>query len=210
MVVVPFTAGFMRVEIGGSVEARMPYVVSMQGNASAHFGYGLGEITVEIDVVRGEASFHKKDFEADLDIDISASVNTRLALEFAGAANIGFCLGPPGESMPGACITINMDISHATAVGYDAAAAISGSPNLIAMYSDRVQYDEPDDCEGAIAIAAGFWEYIEIPSVKVSLAFEGAVGCIASGDNVLLDYKGGVLQKLVKSFCVNSRRLLRG
>ncbi|CAB9508517.1 expressed unknown protein [Seminavis robusta] len=198
---VPLTGGMVKIVASGSMKASMPYAMAMEAQASAEFGYNLGEITVSVDLVEGKIDFKKKEFKTSIDVDASVGVSASMSLNFAVSTSLGLCLGPTED----ACITVAVDAGQTSAAGFDAVASVGtgGNPHpLTTMYTDVLEYEEQPSCDNKqLSLKAGYWQYVMSPWAVVSIT--GKAGCIDESA-VLFEIEADVLQDEIDSFCLST------
>ncbi|CAB9521689.1 unknown protein [Seminavis robusta] len=202
VVPIPGTGGLARVILGGSMEASMPYAMSMEAAANVTFGYNVGKTTIVVDVVKGTFTKNKEAFTTSLDVDASVGISATMALKFAASASVGFCLGFTDDT----CISIAIDASQSAAAGFDALATFNlgtEQEELTTMFTDVMEYGEAlqPHCEQDMSIAAGYWQYVMSPSVKVELS--GNTYCVSESD-VLYKLEGEKIYDAIDSFCLSA------
>ena len=193
---VPGTFGMVNIPMSGSMEASMPYAMSMEASATAEFGYDMGQTTVAVDVLSGITS-SKQPFSTNLEVEARGAVSATMALNFASSTSMGICLGPDKN----ACVTVTVDLSQSSAAGFDALAGVGLDTNsLTTVYTDVLEYDEKV-CDGTMILNAGYWQYFEDPSMTVAVATTGDGGCSSTSD-ILFELEGGIAQQSIDNTCV--------
>jgi len=199
---IPLTFGMIQVTTSGSMEAALPYALSMEGAAFAKFGYNLGESAIEFDAMSPfkPPTITKEPFSTNFEVNATAGASATMALKFAAAASLGICLGPGGL----ACITIGVEASQNSAAGFDAMAGMDLDLELdplAAMFADGVvDYHEQPICgDGNLNIAAGYWHYIQSPSVRVALTTGTAC---AQSENILANVEPKLVTSSSDTLCI--------
>lgn len=122
-----------------------------------------------------------------------------MSLDLEAAASLAVCLGPTEDS----CVTLNIDASHTTAAGFDALAELNldATTPLTPLFAgyDELTYEQPESCNGDLALSVGYWQYVERPAV--SLTITTAALCDSSTDK-LWELKSGLLQYSIDSVCI--------
>eukprot|EP00797_Seminavis_robusta_P010530 Sro1782_g297150.2 (347) ;mRNA; f:7811-8851 len=185
---VPGTAGMARMVLSGSMEASMPYAMSTEAESKVKYGYNVGA-TVTIDLVNLEIET-ETDISQEFTVNATGAVSAGMSLKFAASASMALCLGPGNN----ACITVVIDASQASGAGFDALAQFNlgvetEKKKLTTMYTDVLDYKEngQPECNAQASNAAGYWQYILEPSVKVGI--QGPSCCIPEKDT-LYKYDG--------------------
>ena len=145
----------------------------------------------------GEVTKSGQPFTTDFDIDASVSVSGKIEINLAASASLGLCFGPSDD----ACITVTVDASQSTGAGFDAMAELNldETTSLTTLFTDKMEYKEQPNCDGQLAVSAGYWQYIEKPAVTVSLS--GNAFC-AEESGILYELEASTLQESIKSVCV--------
>jgi len=213
---VPYTAGLMSLVSSGSIESSMPYSMIMEGYLEAEFKYNVGVTEVIFDVVSGgDPEVTKEPFKTSLDVEASAGLSGTMSLNFAASASLGLCLGPTQD----ACITIAVDTRQTSAAGFDVLAGVNDERKILTpLYTDVLEYNDQKNCDlppsdqqweiqsnallretSNVTLHAGYWQYIEGPSVTVALTGSGF--CVDES-HVLYELKEKLLQQSTDNFCV--------